>query len=125
MADDETARERVPTTEQERRGLLIGLFVPPLVWLGQQQASYALVTWTCSTGHRFVLVLIALIAMVASLFAGYLAWTSWPGEGRLAGEPRGVEGARLLSLSGVASGVVFAIVIAASTIPTFILGPCD
>ena len=125
MADDETARERVPTTEQERRGLLIGLLVPPLAWLTQQEANYALVTWTCSSGHRSVLVLIAVVAVAVSLFAGYLAWTSWPSDGRLAGEPRGVEGARLLSLSGVASAVVFAIVIVANTIPTFILRPCD
>ena len=45
MADDETARERVPTSEAQRRGLLAGILVPPLCWLAQLQANYALVTW--------------------------------------------------------------------------------
>jgi hypothetical protein len=124
-ADDETAHERVSTTEQQRRGLLGGLLVPPLVWLAQLQANYALVSWVCSTGHRFVLVSISLLAILVSAAAGYAAWTSWPGNGRLTGEPRGVEGARLLSIVGVVVSAGVVVVLVAMMIPTFVLGPCD
>jgi hypothetical protein len=123
--NDETAMERVPTTEGQRRGLLAGLLVPPLVWLAQLQANYALVSWACSSGHRVVLLAISVLAILVAGGAGYVAWTSWPGAGRLSGEPRGVEGARLLSLAGVVLSVAFALVLVASTIPTLILRPCD
>ena len=124
-ASDLALQEQVPTTEAQRRRLLFGVLGPPLAWFAQLQANYALVTWVCSSGHRFVLVLISLVAVGASVAAGYVAWTSWPSGGRLGGEPRGVEGARLLSLSGVATAAAFALVILTTTVPMFILRACD
>jgi hypothetical protein len=123
--DREIAQERVPTTERQRRGLLAGLLVPPLAWLAQLETNYALVPWVCSTGHRFVLLLVSVIALAVAAAAGYAAWASWPGADRRRGEPQGVEGSRLLSIAGVLVSAAFIVVLIASAIPTFVLRPCD
>jgi hypothetical protein len=83
------------------------------------------VPWACSSGHRSVLVLVTLAAAVATAAAGLTAWKSWPGPDRLAGEPQGIEGARLLSLLGVALSASFVIVLIAFTIPPLVLRACD
>jgi hypothetical protein len=122
---DLPTRVEVPTTESQRRGLLAGVFVGPLAWFVHLQASYALVPWVCAGGHRIVLLLLAAAAIVASTLAGLAAWRSWPGGERLAGEPRGIEGARLLSLLGVLVSASFVLVLIASAIPPLVLRSCD
>jgi hypothetical protein len=122
---DLPTRVEVPTTESQRRGLLAGVFVGPLAWFVQFEANYALVPWVCSGGHRIVLLLVTAVAIAASSLAGLAAWRSWPGAERLTGEPRGIEGARLLSLMGVLLSVSFVIVLIASAIPPLVLRSCD
>jgi hypothetical protein len=118
-------RADVPTTEGQRRGLLAGVFVGPLAWFVQLEANYALVPWVCSGGHRIVLLVVAAVAIAASTLAGLAAWRSWPGGERLTGEPKGIEGARLLSLLGVLLSASFVVVLIASAIPPLVLRPCD
>jgi hypothetical protein len=123
--DRRAAREEVRTTEADRRGLLVGLLLPPLAFLAHLQTTYALVPWVCSSGHKAVLLAAHLLAIALCVGAGMAGWRSWPSPGPRRGEPEGVEGARLLSISGVIVSAAFAVVIVASMVPTFILGPCD
>jgi hypothetical protein len=125
MSTGPKAHEEVPTSERQRRGLIIGVVAGPVAWFAQLQATYALVPWACARGHRFTLLLVALGAIAISAMGGLAAWKSWPGHVRLAGEPQQIEGARLLSLLGVGLSVSFVVVLLASAIPTLILRPCD
>jgi len=108
-----------------RRGLIFGLLAGPLAWLAQLQATYALVPWACSRGHRFALLLVSLGAVAVAVAGGLGSWKSWRGPAPLTGEPQGIEGARLLALLGVSLSVSFVLVLIASAIPTLILRPCD
>jgi hypothetical protein len=117
--------EEVPTRRGARRGLIAGIFIPPLAWLVHLQANYAIAGWACRPGHRVVSVIVALAALGMSLAAGAVAWRHWPGDATLAGEPQRIEGARLLALLALASSLSFAVVLVASAIPVFILRPCD
>jgi hypothetical protein len=107
------------------RHLITGVFVPPLVWLMHLQANYALASWACRPGHRYVSVLVVVVAVVLTAGAGALAWRSWPSDEPVAGEPQRIEGGRLLALLALASSLSFLVVLVASAIPIFILRPCD
>ena len=54
--------------------MLLGLFLPPLFWLTQFNLNYALLPWACAHGHRLVLLLVHLVALVGSAWAGGVAW---------------------------------------------------
>jgi hypothetical protein len=107
--------------------MLMGLVAGPLAWLAQLQANYALVGTTCADGQdavpRSILLAIHALALAGVVGAGLSAWHAWP-AGRLVGEPRGVEGARLLSLVAVALCASFVLVLIASALPTLFLRPC-
>jgi len=124
MSEERLPRSEFPTTEAQRRGYLEGLVVPPLAWLVQLQANYALAPWVCSGGTRIVLIVILLAALVATAVAGLSAWRSWPGPGRPVGEPHGVEGGRLLAILGVAMSASFLVVLLSGFVPTLLSRPC-
>jgi hypothetical protein len=117
--------EEVPTRRGERRHLVAGIFVPPLAWLAHLQANYAIASWACRPGHRYVSLLVVVVAFLITALAGRLAWKSWPREEPAAGEPQRIEGARLLALLAAGSTLSFLVVLVASAIPIFILRACD
>lgn len=125
MSSSFAIHEEVPTDRQQRRRLLTGLLAPPLLWFAQLQANYALASWACRPGYRFVSILVILVALALTGGAGARAWTSWPADEGLAGEPERVEGARLLALLALGSSLSFVVVLIATAIPMFVLGPCD
>ena len=97
----------------------------PLVWLALLQTNYALVSWTCATGRSIVLWLVGAGAMIAVVIAIAVAWQA-------ARVPRGTAATEGLSHAtvflarvGVALGLGFVLVIVATVLPTFILGPCQ
>jgi hypothetical protein len=118
-------QEAAPTTERDRRRLLFGTLGGPLAWFAHLQANYALVSWACAHGHRFVLLLVPLAALVICVLAALAAWQAWPGSTQWRGEPHGIEGARMMSLVGAITSATFALVVIASAIPPFFLRPCD
>ena len=117
--------EEVPTGSGERRHLIAGIVVPPLAWFAHLQANYAIASWACRPGHRYVSLLVVLAALLITAIAGGLAWKSWPREEPAVGEPQRIEGARLLVLLAVGSSLSFLVVLVASAIPIFILRACD
>jgi len=107
------------------RHLLTGVLAPPLLWFAQLQANYAVASWACRPEYRFVSVLVVLVALVLTAGAGALAWRSWPAEEPLAAKPPRGEGARLLALLALGSSLSFVVVLIATAVPMFVLGPCD
>ena len=125
MPEALAAREEVPTRRGARHRLLTGVLVPPLAWLAQLQANYALASWACRAGHRYVSLLVIVVALLVTAAAGAQAWQHRPGEGPSIGEPQRIEGARALALLALGSAFSFAVVLVATAIPLFIQRPCD
>jgi hypothetical protein len=125
MPEALATHEEVPTRRGARHHLVTGVVVPPLAWLAQLQANYALASWACQAGHRYLAVLVIGVALLITLAAGAQAWRSRPAEGPVSGEPQRIEGARVLALLALGSTLSFAVVLLATAVPIFIQGPCD
>jgi hypothetical protein len=118
-------RDEVPTHRRQRRALITGVLAPPLLWFAHLQINYALASWACRPGHRFVSIVVVVTAIVMSAGAGALAWQVWPRDEPLAGEPQRIEGARLLALLALGSSLSFVVVLVATAIPLFMQRACD
>jgi hypothetical protein len=118
----EYASERVP-------GLLrlwLGVLVPPLAALANQEVTYAMVSWSCVERVHGTLHLVPLVALVIALAAGALGFrewrrlgSEWPSEG--AGV---VPRSRMLAVLGAASGAFFALLIIAQWLAAVFIEPC-
>src|SRR4026208_2237751 len=122
---------------REIAALWTGLILPPAAFLLTLEVASALVPVACSSGDTLPVHLVHLGCLLLALVGGAFAWRCWKttgstwsgGEGgRLAGS-RGAAG--LLALSRVMAGrgllvsALFALVIVAQWIPSFLLSPCQ
>jgi hypothetical protein len=99
----------------------------PLTWLACLEASYALVPWTCRTGHRSVVILVVLGALAGTLGMAGAAWVGWRTLGArdtTDGDPPAGRRA-FMALSGLALSLFSALALMASAVPIFVLSPCD
>jgi hypothetical protein len=99
----------------------------PIVWLLQFQVNYMLVPWVCTTGHQCVRHLLALLALLLVLGGGWLACVEWRRQGRGGMEedlPGFVGRTRFLSMLGMLSSILFALLIVMQDIASFFLSPC-
>lgn len=102
-----------------------GLALGPASWAMNTQINYALVNWECS-GGRNPLGVIATVLAVASLAGALSSWVAWrrhDASGIPVPEQDG-HPYRLLAAIGVASGILFAIVIVMQGIAGIFLEPC-
>jgi hypothetical protein len=99
----------------------------PLIWLASLESTYALVPWACRTGHRAVLTLIVGAALAAALATAAVAWSGWRAvRTRTATESDPPMGRSVfMTVSGLALSLFSALVLVASAVPIFGLGPCD
>ena len=108
------------------RRLLLGVLLGPVAWLAGLELLFALVSLTCrypAARAGFVLPAVGIATMLVSVVATVVAWRAWravqPTEGEFA------ERVRFMALTGVGSGLLFALVVVAGTIPTLMLGSCE
>jgi hypothetical protein len=111
----------------EIRDLWAGLLLPPLAFLINLEVAYALVPVACSSQNALPVHLVHLTCLILTLLGGIIAWRSWqrigatwPGE-----EGGAVARSRFMAGTGVLSSVLFALVIVAQWIPSFLLNPCQ
>ena len=106
--------------------LWAGLLLPPVAFLLNLELAYALVPVACTSGVLPVhLVHLGsfLLALAGGVFA-FRCWrakgSTWPGEegGRLART-------RFMAGLGLLESALFALVIVAQWIPSFLLNPCQ
>ncbi|MBV9891378.1 MAG: hypothetical protein JO090_10895 [Rhizobacter sp.] len=110
------------------------LLLAPLVALGQQTVTYALVTPSCAQQSRTALHAVAAVALVLVLAMTAMAWRAWQGD---ATAPRdrarnvttadGVGASarpRFVELIAVLVGALSALVSIALWLPIWMLSPC-
>jgi hypothetical protein len=119
-------RTDVPDARQIRN-LFIGVLMPPIVFLLDLEVAYALVPAACSTHNRLPVHLVHLACLLLVLFGWSTAWRCWRATGSTwpAEEGGPVARSRFLAGVGVLMGALFALVILAMWLPSFILDPCQ
>ena len=111
------------------RRLGLAVVLAPLAWLAYLQIVYPLVPLACR--HPGALTRVGLYAAAALLLVGVvgailLAWPAWRSTERAAFDDPPPDGrTRFLALTGVGSGVFFALVAIAGILPLFLLTPCE
>ena len=109
------------------RSLWFGLLVPPAAFLLNLELAYALVPTACAATGGVIIHLVHAVCLLLALAGGVVAWRTWKTVG--AGWP-GEEGGRVarsrfMAGSGVLGSGLFALVILAQWIPSFVLSPCQ
>jgi hypothetical protein len=105
--------------------LWAGVLVGPTAMLLQLETNYGLVLWSCATGKTWPLHLVSLVALLATVVAGWLAYRVW---GRVkAHEDSGgpVGRSRFMAAVGILISLLMCVVIVAQWIPVFIHHPCE
>lgn len=112
---------------REIRNLWIGVLVPPIVFLIDLEVAYALVPTACSMQTRLVIHLVHFACLLLVLFGWVTAWRCWKATGSAwpAEEGGPLGSSRLLAGTGVLMSALFALVILAMWLPSFILDPCQ
>lgn len=105
--------------------LWAGVLVGPTAMLLQLEANYALVLWACRTGHTWPLHVVSLVALLATIVAGVLAYGVWfrLNTEEDAGGP--LARSRFMSAVGILISLLMAAVIVAQWLPIFIHHPCE
>ena len=111
----------------EIRVLWAGLLLAPTAFLLNLELAYAVVPHACSSQNRLPVHLVHLVCLAIALVGGAFALRSWrycgetwPGE-----EGGPVSRSRFMAGLGLLLSVLFALVIVAQWIPSFVLSPCQ
>jgi uncharacterized membrane protein len=114
-------REHFPPLPPGTAPLWAGLLGAPLAWALQLQITYALVERICWNGKHFILHLTTLATLLVAVACAMVCWMYVPRHDRTGpGEPR----IRFLSLFGLLTSALLALVIVAQGIATFFIDPC-
>ena len=99
--------------------LWITIFTGPAAFAISMQSRYALVYWACGNKRAWVLLLIAITAVVAGICSTVVAWSAYS---RL---DYPLQRARFMAMSGFILSGIFTLAMIANTIPQFFFHPCD
>jgi hypothetical protein len=118
-------------SNHERAGFLLlwaGVLMAPIAWLIQFEARYALVQWVCARHNRLPLHLLSGFFFLIMMAGGIFCWRFWRREGKTAPQEEGSiphERNVFLSLLGMLSSSLFALVLIAQTIAQIMVDPCQ
>jgi len=106
--------------------LWTGILTGPIVWAIDLLTRYAVVKWSCHTGHRWYFDALTVASLACVAFAAVVSWSAVhetagekPTDG---GMPR--QRARFMAILGLATSALFALQIAAASIPNWVLDAC-
>jgi hypothetical protein len=123
-----TARvERRLSSKRSTFAQWFGILAGPLAMLANEQAQYALVPWACYNGLHFALHIPPIVFLAITAVAAALALGEWRAGG--GGEPDAASGvlarARFLGALGVATSVLFSLIIVSMWVADAFLNTCD
>jgi hypothetical protein len=127
MAMNEEPGTRQIETPPERRGfvlLWIGVLLPPLAWLTQFEARYALVRLACLKHNVTALHAVSLAIVLLILAAAALCLINFRKTSASGGEDSPTLRNRFLSTLGLMSCGIFGLVTIIQAIPVFMFDPC-
>lgn len=109
------------------RALWIGLLVAPTAFLLNLEVAYALVPTACSSQNHLLTHIVHLVCLLLALFGGVTAWRCWKATGEIwPGSDGGpIARSRFMAGLGWLTSALFALVILAQWIPSFVLDPCQ
>lgn len=119
-AELEDAQPHGPLETMLWGGVLLG----PVGIFVELQLSYLLVRTACNTGHRSVLAIPAVLGAALAVVGLVLSLREYRRERNDARE-RVRDRARFMATGGLVLSVFSLLVIAAMSLPKFILGPCE
>jgi hypothetical protein len=119
-------RTEVPDAS-EIRALWTGLLLPPIAFLIDLEVAYALVPPACSSRNELPVHLVHFVCLLLALGGGLTAWRSWRATGATWPDEEGgpLARSRFMAGIGVFLSLMFALVIVAMWIPSFMLDPCQ
>jgi hypothetical protein len=93
--------------------------------LMQLEINYALVLWSCATGHAWPLHLVSVFALLVTVLAGFLVYRIW--RRLTTNEDSGgpLARSRFMAAVGILMSLLMAAVIVAQWLPVFIHNPCE
>ncbi|MBV9437665.1 MAG: hypothetical protein JOZ44_16520 [Acidobacteria bacterium] len=108
-------------------GVWWGLAAGPISWAISEGLNYALTQHACSTGHVYVLRVTSIVFFLLALsgFASSSAANRGvPENARVKGHaPK--DRAYFLSMVGIVTSLFFALIVAAESIPHWVMSPCS
>ena len=106
--------------------LWLGFLLPPAAWLLHVSVSFSVATALCGAGNQWVLPLLTVAALAASMAGGWLAWRNWHATGEDTNPDEGGTLARskFLALAGLASSAFFSLAIGVAQLASWMVGPC-
>lgn len=110
----------------ETAKLWIGLLAGPAAWAVQLQTVYTLAPWSCDHSNLLPLHLVTSLCLAGAIGGGWLAWKKWQEIGGWPGGDEDVDSGRvrLMSVVGIMSSALFALVILAQWFAVVMLDPC-
>jgi hypothetical protein len=111
----------------EIRALWAGFLLAPAAFLLNLEVAYALVPTACSSHNRLLVHLVHLACLLIAATGFVFALRVWRARGETwPGEEGGRVGrSRFMSGLGLLLSTLFALVILAQWIPSFVLSPCQ
>ena len=119
--------ERELASKRSTTAQWFGVLAGPLAMLTSQSAQYALVPWACYSGVPFVVHIPPLIFLATTALAALLARREWRtgGGGEMDAASGVLARARFLGALGVATSVLFGLIIVAMWVADAFLNTCD
>lgn len=107
--------------------LWFGVLGPPVIWALRFGTVYGLVPYACWWDWLPVIHVVTVVSLALTALAGWMAWS----RGRRLGSAPGADPARagdrarFMARLGTWSAALFAVVMLAEWVPTFLLSPCQ
>jgi hypothetical protein len=106
--------------------LWAGVLVGPTAMLLQLEINYAFVLWSCKTRQLWPLHLVSVVALLATLVAGFLSYRLWTRLAKVHEDSGGpFARSRFMAAVGVLISLMMCGVIVAQWLPVFIYDPCE
>jgi hypothetical protein len=105
-----------------------GLLIGPSAWALHMQLSYSLVLWVCKHGHGGILHMVSAFFLAMALGGVLLSTQCWQVANQQAGDAHietAMARSRFMAALGIMANVLFALVIVAQGIASFMISPCQ